>query len=137
MKFITTICLLIFGFSFSSFAQTDTLQQYTGKYKFPEGSVVAEVEVTYADGTLTMNSSAGSTVLRHDKDDIFTLVSFEGTAIFTRNAQRKIIGVHIEAMGYTLDGTKEDARDGSSASWQFYAHKYTPATGYTLTRLHR
>jgi hypothetical protein len=114
MKFITTICLLIFCFSVSSFAQTDTLQQYTGKYKFPEGSVVAEVEVVYTDGALSMTSSAGSSALRFEKDDQFTIVSFDGTAVFTRNAQRKITGVHIEAMGYIMDGTKEEVKEGNA-----------------------
>jgi hypothetical protein len=120
MKFITTICLLIFCFSVASFAQTDTLQQYAGKYKFPEGSVVTEVEVVYADGALTMNSSAGSSALRFEKDDQFTIVSFEGTAVFTRNAQKKITGVHVEAMGYIMDGTREEVKEG-----------YVPA--YTLS----
>ncbi len=115
MKFITTICLFIFCFGAASFAQTDTLQQYAGKYKFPEGSVVAEVEVMYKDGALTMTSSAGSSVLRFEKDDQFTIVSFDGIAVFTRNAQRKVAGIHIEAMGYLLDGTKDEIKEGKIA----------------------
>jgi hypothetical protein len=134
MKFITTICLLIFCFSVSSFAQTDTLQQYAGKYKFPEGSVVAEVEVVYADGALTMNSSAGSSVLRFEKDDQFTIVSFDGTAVFTRNAQRKITGIHIEAMGYTLDGTKEEVKEGNNAAYILVANGVPYKYAFTQLR---
>jgi hypothetical protein len=89
------------------FAQ-DTLQQYTGKYKFGDGSPVADVTVTLADGALTMNSSAGSSPLRHESGDLFTITAFNGTASFGRSAERKINSVHIEAMGYVMDGTKEE-----------------------------
>jgi hypothetical protein len=110
MKFSITLLMLVFCFSVTGFAQQDTLKQYTGKYKFAEGSVIAEAEVTYTDSTLTMNTSAGTSVLKFEKNDQFAIVSFDGTAVFTRNAERKITGVHIEAMGYVLDGTKEETK---------------------------
>jgi hypothetical protein len=108
MKLSVTFFAFIFCFSLAGLAQQDTLQQYAGKYKFPAGGPVTEVEVVYADGALTMNSAAGSSALRFEKGDEFTIVSYDGTAIFTRNAQKKISGVHIEAMGYVLDGTKDE-----------------------------
>jgi hypothetical protein len=135
MKSITTICLLIFCFSVSSFAQTDTLQQYAGKYKFPEGSVIAEVEVVYTDGALSMTSPAGSSALRFEKDDQFTIVSFDGTAVFTRNAQRKITGVHIEAMGYIMDGTKEEVKEGYSLAYRLSLN--TVPYKYAFTQFRR
>lgn len=137
MKFITTICLLIFCFSASSFAQTDTLQQYAGKYKFPEGSVVAEVEVIYKDGALSMTSPAGSSELRFEKDDQFTIVSFDGTAVFTRNAQSKITGVHIEAMGYVMDGTKEEVKEGNTDAYKFFQYKVPAAPNYAFAQIRR
>jgi hypothetical protein len=110
MKFLTLLSAFVFCLSVSALAQQDTLQQYAGKYKFPEGSPVTEVEVVYADGALSMNSAAGSSALRFEKGDEFTIVSFNGTAVFTRNADKKIIGVHVEVMGTVLDGTKEETK---------------------------
>jgi hypothetical protein len=130
MKFSVTLFALIFCLSFAGFAQQDTLQQYTGKYKFPAGSVITEAEVVYADGVLTVNSSAGASPLRFEKDDQFTIVNFDGTAIFTRNAQRKIAGVHIEAMGYVMDGTKDETVQWNTAGalWPLYLPAYQPNT---------
>ena len=85
-----------------------TLQQYVGKYKFPDGSVVAEVTVAVEDGALTMTSSAGTSALEKKSDDVYVIVQFQGTAKFNRNADRKITGVSIEAMGYQLEGTKSE-----------------------------
>jgi hypothetical protein len=124
MKFFTALCFFTFCFSVAAFSQTDTLQQYTGKYKFPEGSVVTEVEVIYKDGALSMTSAAGSSALRFEKDDLFTIVSFDGTAVFTRNAQRQISGVHVEAMGYVMDGTKDE-----TGTWTFTRHRLPLQSG--------
>jgi hypothetical protein len=94
----------------ASFAQTDTtLQQYTGRYKFAEGGPVAEVTVVLDNGALSMNSSVGTSALQKQADDVFTIVQFQGTATFRRNEAGKIIGVSISAMGYSLEGKKEDA----------------------------
>ena len=124
MKQLIALCFTIFCLSFCSYAQhdaatareagpgsgqQDTLQQYTGKYKFPEGSIIAEVEVLLNDGVLVMNSSAGSSALRVDREDDFSITAFNGSATFKRNNDKKIIGVHIEALGYTLDGTRESS----------------------------
>ena len=85
-----------------------TLQQYVGKYKFPDGSVVAEVTVALEDGALTMSSSAGTSALEKKGDDLYVIVQFQGTAKFNRNADKKIIGVSIDAMGYQLEGKKDE-----------------------------
>ncbi len=85
-----------------------TLQQYVGKYKFPDGSVVAEVTVALEDGALTMTSSAGTSALEKKGDDLYVIVQFQGTAKFNRNADKKIIGVSIDAMGYQLEGKKDE-----------------------------
>jgi hypothetical protein len=41
-------------------------------------------------------------------EDIFTITQFQGTAKFNRDANKKIIGVSINAMGYVLEGTKAE-----------------------------
>jgi hypothetical protein len=91
-------------------AKDSTLQHYVGKYKFPDGSVVAEVTVALVDGALEMSSSAGTSALeKQEGEDLYTIVQFQGTAKFVRDANKKVIGVSINAMGYQLEGTKSDA----------------------------
>lgn len=62
MKKIILSLLLGLGFV-SANSQTDSLSQYTGKYVFPDGSVVPSVDVTLSDGALSMSSAAGSSGL--------------------------------------------------------------------------
>lgn len=88
-------------------AQDTSSYQYLGKYKFPDGSVVAGVEVTMDNGTLVMSSSAGVSNLALLGRDSFNIVSFNGFAVFRRNDNKKVVAVHIEASGYILDGPKD------------------------------
>lgn len=90
-----------------AFAQTDK-SRYTGVYKFPDGSVVTTIEVLLQDSALQMASSAGASPLVWVKDDEFTITNFSGVASFKRNSEGRVVGVHIEAMGYVLDGTKQE-----------------------------
>ncbi len=93
-------------------APDSTLQQYVGKYKFPDGSVIADVTVALESGALSMSSSAGTSPLEKQGEDLYAITQFQGTAKFNRDANKKIIGVSINAMGYVLEGTKAE---GSSA----------------------
>lgn len=102
-------------------AQADTLQQYTGKYVFPEGSIVPSVDVTLADGALSMSSSAGTSALTQLGVDSFEVVQFAGIAVFKRNEAGVVNAVHIEAGGYILDGQKQ-----SNGIWIFREY-YRPA----------
>lgn len=96
------------------------LEDYTGKYVFPEGSVVPEVDVTITDGALFMTSVAGSSVCTRLSVDSFQIVEFSGIAVFKRGDDKKVNGVHIDAMGYVLDGQKK-----SDGSWSFTVY-YRP-----------
>ena len=98
----------------------DTLQQYTGKYVFSEGAPVPDVEVTFSSGGLSMASAAGTSALTQLGADSFLIVEFSGTAVFKRAEDKKINAVHIEAMGYVLDGQKQ-----STGLWIFTAY-YRP-----------
>ncbi len=109
MKKLVLFSLMLVGFSFAASAQTDTtLQQFVGKYKFAEGSVLAEATVTLENGNLSVVTSYGSSPMVKQSDDVFAVTAFQGTAAFKRNDAKKVIGVSISAMGYTLEGTKED-----------------------------
>jgi len=110
-------------------AQTDKpkppLEDFVGKYTFPDGSVVPEVDVTLANNALTMSSTAGTSALTELGIDSFQIVEFSGIAVFKRGDDKKVNAVHIEAAGYVLDGQKK------SGGWSFtyyYKPKETIAT---------
>jgi hypothetical protein len=114
-KFLLAACLWTGAAAVN--AQTPSeppLEDYTGKYVFPEGSVVPEVDVTITDGALFMTSVAGSSVCTRLSVDSFQIVEFSGIAFFKRGDDKKVNAVHIEAMGYVLDGQKK-----SDGSWRF------------------
>jgi hypothetical protein len=91
----------------AAFASADsTLKEFTGKYVFPDGSVVNEVGIVLEGNDLTINAPIGSSSLERKEGDIFSITQFSGTAVFTRDASKKIIGIVIDAMGYHLEGTK-------------------------------
>lgn len=104
--FFAIVCSIT---AFSQQTPSDsTFQQYTGKYKFPEGSVVAEVMVMLEGGNLTMSSSVGTSPLEKKEEDVFVITQFQGTAKFNRDASKKIIGITINAGGYLLEGTRTE-----------------------------
>jgi len=104
-------------------AQTDKpkppLEDFVGKYTFPDGSVVPEVEVTLASNALTMSSAAGTSALTELGIDSFQIVEFSGFAVFKRGDDKKVNAVHIEAGGYVLDGQRK------SGGWSF-TYYYKP-----------
>ena len=106
MKYFFLSTIAIIGF-LSVNAQTDSLKQYTGTYVFGDGSPVPSVEVSMTDGALSMSSTAGNSSLTQLGVDSFQIVEFSGTAVFRRSEDKKINAVHIEAMGYVLDGQKQ------------------------------
>ncbi|MBI2284743.1 MAG: hypothetical protein HYU71_13600 [Bacteroidetes bacterium] len=99
---------------------TAALLQYVGKYVFPEGSVVPDVTVSIEDGALVMASSQGNSSLEKQGEDLYTIVQFQGTAKFNRDANKKIIGVSINAMGYQLEGIKGETKTIALANLKKY-----------------
>lgn len=110
--------MLLFLFSGNFFlaqAQQDsTLQAFAGKYTFPAGSVVSEVTVSLDNGVLSMVSSAGTSALEKIGEDLYSIIQFQGTALFRRDANKKVIGVSIKAMGHELEGTKSEGAPGAA-----------------------
>lgn len=105
---LSALLLSVAGFSQDAPAPDSSLQQYTGKYKFPEGSVVAEISVIIDGGGLVMTAPMGSSPLEKKEEDVFFITQFEGTAKFNRDASRKVTGVIINAMGFVLEGTRTE-----------------------------
>lgn len=113
MKKVILFVFMLVGFTVAANAQTSpapkdsTVNQILGKYKFADGSPVAEVTVALENGVLVMNSPAGSSTLEKSGEDVYVITQFQGTAKFTRNENKVVTGVTILAMGYELVGTKE------------------------------
>lgn len=116
-KFILFLFALV-SFSVAN-AQEDTLKQYTGKYKFPEGSPVAEITITLESGILTSTSAMGSTELRKREGDTFEIVAYGGTAIFKRNSEGKITGVQVLVGDINMEGTKTEGLAPTGAKSAF------------------
>ncbi len=106
MKKITYLVIAFFAIGLSAKSQ-DSLAQYTGKFNFPEGSIVSYVTVTAEAGKLSFSSDKGSGTLERIAVDSFAIPEYQGTGKYTRNADNKVIGVVIDVMGYHLDGVKE------------------------------
>jgi hypothetical protein len=114
-QIFSIICIIIMG-STSIKAQDssktkmkDSLEVYIGKYKFPEGSPVAEINVALENGILILKSRMGDAPLeKADGIDQFSIPSYQGTASFFRNNAKKVSGIHIDAMGRTLEGEKDE-----------------------------
>lgn len=113
MKQILFLAFCMFVAFAASAQQDSSANAILGKYKFSEGSIVPEATVTNENGTIIMTTSAGSSELVKQNEDVYTIVAFQGTAAFKRNDAKKVIGVVIDAMGYHLEGTKEQA----AAAW--------------------
>lgn len=134
MKKALMLVLFVAGGLLAAQAQADsTFKSYLGKYSFPDGSVVSQVEVSGDSlAALTMTSEAGSSPLVRLDGDNFNIVNFNGTATFKRaEVTKEVTGVHIEAMGYVLDGEK--AKSTGAWTWTItYADR--PNTAKTAIR---
>lgn len=92
----------------TAFSQTDSLEQYTGKYKFPDGSPVTEIGVVLENGVLTATSVMGNSELRKtDNKDVFEIVAYSGTATFRRGDDGKIKTLRVQVQDVDMEGAKE------------------------------
>jgi hypothetical protein len=106
--FCVSFCFLSFTQAQQTPSKDSTLNEYVGKYVFPQGSVVPDVTVAIENGELTMASTAGVSPLVKKDVDIYELTSFQGVVKFNRDGNKKITGLTIDARGYLLEGTKSD-----------------------------
>ena len=108
MKKVFFSLLVMVGFVTAN-AQTDSLQQYTGKYTFPDGSPVAEISLTVDNGILMASSAMGSTEFKPTSTaDVYEVVAFGGTATFKRK-EGKVTGVQILVGDVNIEGTKSES----------------------------
>ena len=106
---------ILFGFITVN-AQTDSLQQYTGKYKFPDGSPVAEITIAVDNGLLMASSAMGTTEFKPTSTvDVYEIVAYGGTATFKRK-EGKVVGMQILVGDVNIEGTKTEGLNGTDFS---------------------
>ena len=97
-----------------SFAQDSTLNDYTGKYKFPVGSTVPEVDITLSDNILTITAVLGSATMEKISRDTFMIPTYGNALVFFyRNTDNKVNAIKIDTGSDVLEGKKESV----GAAW--------------------
>ncbi|MFT4221527.1 hypothetical protein [Dysgonomonas sp.] len=97
-------------------AQTKlNLQEYTGRYIFPAGSLAEDAVVSVVnDTTLNISASIGESNLEYLEKEMFTMPQYGGTIIFIRDDSDKIQGfkVTIPMAGIvSLEAQKEEKKE--------------------------
>lgn len=109
MKKILLLSTFLLGVFISIQAQDSTLTQFTGKFKFAEGSPVQEVVISADNGALVAASAMGSFVLQKTGEDQFFIAEFQAPVVFKRDSNKKIVGLAINANGMVLEAVKVEA----------------------------
>lgn len=109
MKKILLFSTLLLGVFITIQAQDTTLTQFTGKFKFAEGSPVQEVVINADNGTLVATSAMGSFVLQKTGEDQFLIADFQAPVVYKRDSNRKVIGLTISVSGMVLEAVKVEA----------------------------
>jgi len=111
LYFLLASLLIISSAAFAknkgSIADSTKYVDYFGKYKFDAGSPVDEAELKMADTTLTLSTAMGDATLDMLGTDSFHMSYMDGIVTFKRNADKKVIALHISVSGTELDAVKE------------------------------
>jgi hypothetical protein len=89
-------------------AQTDSLQQYTGKFVFPDGSPVTEISVVLENGVLTGTSAMGNSEFKKIQGDEFEIVAYGGIATYKRDKEGKINALRVQVQDIDMEGQKSE-----------------------------
>jgi hypothetical protein len=109
MKKILLLSTLLLGVFISIQAQDSTLTQFTGKFKFAEGSPVQEVVISADNGALVAGSARGSFVLQKTGEDQFFIAEFQAPVVYKRDSNKKVVGLTINVSGMVLEAVKVEA----------------------------
>lgn len=90
----------------TNFPDTTGFYQYIGDYKFPEGSFVDSVNISFSDSVLVGSSTQGSTTLTKLGVDSFKLDNYDGTLVFKRDESNNVKTMILEVDGNTIIGEK-------------------------------
>ena len=116
MKKRFVLVALLFSATLYAAAQASgSLNEYVGKYTFPEGSFVTSAEIKLLDSVLSVSSSQGGSPLQKRGKDTFALTAFDGGMMyFFRNSSGQVARVKVEVDDVLLEGTK----DGVPMAWR-------------------
>jgi hypothetical protein len=107
MKKVILSLFVLFGFLTVN-AQTDSLQQYLGKFKFPDGSPVTEITIAVDNGLLMATSAMGTTEFKPTSTvDVFEIVAYGGTATFKKK-EGKVTSLQIQVGDIDMEGEKTE-----------------------------
>ena len=109
MKKILLLSTLLLCVFISIQAQDTTLTQFTGKFKFAEGSPVQEVVINSDNGALVAVSAMGTFVLQKTGEDQFFIAEFQAPVVYKRDSNKKVVGLAINANGMVLEAVKVEA----------------------------
>jgi hypothetical protein len=109
MKKILLLSTLLLAAFVTIQAQDSTLTQFTGKFKFAEGSPVQEVVISADNGALVAVSAMGSFVLQKTGEDQYFIAEFQAPVLYKRNNDKKVVGLTINANGMVLEAVKVEA----------------------------
>ena len=122
MKKIFLSLFLLFGFITVN-AQTDSLQLYVGKYKFPDGSPVAEITMSVDNGLLMASSAMGTTEFKPTSTvDVYEIVAYGGTATFKRK-EGKVTSLQILVGDINMEGEKTEGLNLTLSSASLFLRK--------------
>jgi len=121
---LLAITVFIFNCINAQNAPADSLKEYTGKYKFTEGTPFSEVTIILQNGTLTASSEAGSSDLKRREGDTFDIVAYGGTAVFKRNEEKKIKKLQVQVDDLDVEGDKAEERTLSGILWRYGNRDY-------------
>lgn len=113
-----TVCAVNF-LNAQSPAPADSLKEYTGKYKFPDGSPVTEITVALENGALSASSAMGGSELKRREGDVFDVVAYGGTATFKRNGEGKIQKLQVQVNDLDMEGEKTEGLLLSDIFWRY------------------
>ncbi len=111
MKKMIFLLATVLVFTLIVSAQDSTsFKEYYGKYKFAEGSPVAEVEIVWQDNTISIASDMGTSSIKKSGVDSFDMDYMGGSIIFSRDsANQQVKGLTIFVSGMELVATRETA----------------------------
>lgn len=118
------LLFIVLALSFSGIkAQVKTnLQEYVGRYIFPEGSLTESAVISIVNDTiLNISASIGECNLRYSKQDAFDLPQYGGDIIFYRNATNNIEGFKISIPMAGIENL--DAQKDVKSIFEIHGHR--------------
>lgn len=91
---------------------TTALVEFKGKYNFDNGAPVTDVTIVIEKEGLLAKSAEGNFPLKpvENKADNFTIEAISAEVVFTRNEDKKIVGISVKLSDGTIIGKKEEAK---------------------------